>query len=637
MAVWTSAIRHKREAQMRKFTKMRVKITLASYMGRVIFIMGVCSLLYYLPSIAGLVGLTSIKIALNQLHDFYGLDFYALVFFVPVVYAAYVVGVYGAIIAALASMLILLPYSLLMVDSGTLLRPTSFAIILSAVGAVVAMLQKSDEQRRRGMGELECLYSIGKAADEAENTDRFLFSVIEIIPRTMGGHGIARVKIAFRDSVYQRGLEQSANKIKEDLVVGGEALGYVELYSTTRGRQYLNRENQFARTLVERIGGALRGIELGQSLKNYYEQLEDMVEKRTSDLEKAHEKLRLLSNTVKSSIDGITLTDMSGNLTFANEAAQRMWGYSLEEFSAMSFARLYSAPEQQLLAEKVIPDSRANAWNGELTAVTKDGRRFPVLVTTSPVRDESGNAVAIVGVHRDVTETKEMRDKLIRSERLAAVGELASGVGHELRNPLNVIRNCVYLINMTLNGNASEEATSALKLLDQQVDVSNRIVTDLLDFTRVRVPSRARVDLNNLVKDSLSWIAVPESIAVMRGLDGNSPQVFVDAEQVSRGFVNIISNAVQAMPGKGELKINTGADGSYAWVSFADTGCGISEENLKKLFEPLFTTKPKGIGLGLAITRRLVEQNEGQISVASQVNKGTTFTVKLPLHQKEVV
>ncbi len=174
-------------------------------------------------------------------------------------------------------------------------------------------------------------------------------------------------------------------------------------------------------------------------------------------------------------------------------------------------------------------------------------------------------------------------------------------------------------------------------MLDQQVDISNRIVTDLLDFTRVRAPSRAKVDLNNLVKDSLSWVTVPETIAVVPDLDGNSPQVFVDAEQVGRGFANIISNAIQAMPGKGELRISTGVDDSYAWVNFADTGCGIPEENLKKIFEPLFTTKPKGIGLGLAITKRLFEQNKGQIAVASQVGKGTAFTVKFLMYQKEAI
>ena len=111
-------------------------------------------------------------------------------------------------------------------------------------------------------------------------------------------------------------------------------------------------------------------------------------------------------------------------------------------------------------------------------------------------------------------------------------------------------------------------------------------------------------------------------------------EVNADVEQIGRVFTNIISNAVQAMNGKGELKIDTDRQDSYASVTFTDTGCGIPEENMEKIFEPLFTTKPKGIGLGLAITRRLVEQNQGKIAVTSQAGKGTTFTVSLPLENR---
>jgi len=110
----------------------------------------------------------------------------------------------------------------------------------------------------------------------------------------------------------------------------------------------------------------------------------------------------------------------------------------------------------------------------------------------------------------------------------------------------------------------------------------------------------------------------------------------VDAEQVGRAFANIIANAVQSMTGKGELRLSTDIKGDHAWVKFEDTGCGISEENLDKIFEPLFTTKPKGIGLGLAITKRLIKQNKGTIKVTSEVNKGTAFTIRLPLESKEV-
>jgi signal transduction histidine kinase len=227
-------------------------------------------------------------------------------------------------------------------------------------------------------------------------------------------------------------------------------------------------------------------------------------------------------------------------------------------------------------------------------------------------------------------ELEEVQEKLIRSERLAAVGELASGVGHELRNPLNVIRNCAYLLNTYLTEKGDEEALKTLEILDKQVDTANKIVTDLMDFTRVNPALPQPTDLNSLVKESLSNVTVPEDISIKSHLNGNSPQVLTDAAQIGRVFANIITNACQAMNNKGELVIESGSGGSLAWITFKDTGCGIPEENISKIFEPLFTTKPKGIGLGLAISKRLVEQNGGKIEVASEVGKGTTFKILLP-------
>lgn len=480
----------------------------------IIAIMVFCAIIYYLPVIGEQLGWTSALNTLNSFHNFYGIDFYGLMFFAPVVYAAYTLGVMPAVLTALIAMLVFLPHTIL-IDNypNALFKPTAFVIILSAVGAVVAMLQKSEQEHRQRMKEMKCLYDIGKAAEESRSMEAFLDKVVALIPQSMQYPEETRVRITFRDRVSQSpNFQKSSSKITEDLVVGGEVLGNIEIYST-RDNPYLKKRNHLTKTLAERISGAIRELELEQSLQSYYEQLEDEVEKRTKDLE-------------------------------------------------------------------------------------------------------------------------QVQEKLIRSERLAAVGELASGVGHELRNPLNVIRNCAYLLNMTLTDKGDEEAVNTLKVLDKQIDISNKIVTDLLDFTRIKPPSLTRVNLNNLIKESLSWVEIPEKIILTTKLNGNSFHVKADAEQAGRIFTNIISNAVQAMNGKGELKIDTGEEDGYVWTRFNDTGCGICEENLEKIFEPLFTTKPKGIGLGLAITKRLVEQNQGKIEVASQVDKGTTFTIKLPIEKR---
>jgi signal transduction histidine kinase len=238
-------------------------------------------------------------------------------------------------------------------------------------------------------------------------------------------------------------------------------------------------------------------------------------------------------------------------------------------------------------------------------------------------------------VERRTRDMEQVQEKLIRNERLAAVGELASGVGHELRNPLNVIRNCAYLLKLPLTEEDDAEAVNTLVLLDKQIDIANKIVTDLLDFTRITPPSPVRVELKTLINESLSWITVPPQITVQVHSNGNSRPVSTDPEQISRVFANIIANAIQAMyAGGGELNIETGEDGDFVRVEFRDTGGGIPAGNMEKIFEPLFTTKPKGIGLGLAISKRLVEQNGGKIEVVSQPGQGATFTVKLPLEKR---
>ncbi|MFH1169778.1 MAG: ATP-binding protein [Chloroflexota bacterium] len=485
-----------------------------NYLWHIAAMLAACSALYYLPAIASLAGWTSLHDVLSPIHNLYGIDFYVILFFAPVVYAAYVYGINGSLLTAFTAMLILVPYSVL-IDTypNALFKPTAFAIILSAVGAAVAILQRSDEERRRSMSELKCLYDIGKAAAESSSVEGFISSAIKLIPQAMAYPDEAHVRITVRDMVFQSpGFEETRSRIDEELALGDEVLGNLEIY-TVRSDTRMKRQDHLTRTLAERISGAIHSIELEHSLKGYYGQLEEMVEKRTRDLE-------------------------------------------------------------------------------------------------------------------------QIQEKLVRSERLAAVGELASGVGHELRNPLNVIRNCVYLLHMTLAEKADEEAADTLKVLDKQIDIANRIVTDLLDFTRIKPPTLTSVDLNSLVKECLSWITVPEDIAVSTSLDGSAPRISADAEQIGRAFANFISNATQAMNGKGgELKVSTGTEDGAAWVRFEDNGCGIPPENMGKIFEPLFTTKPKGIGLGLAITRRLIEQHSGTIEVKSQVGKGTTFTVRLPIQK----
>ncbi len=239
--------------------------------------------------------------------------------------------------------------------------------------------------------------------------------------------------------------------------------------------------------------------------------------------------------------------------------------------------------------------------------------------------------MTVTSFDRMTEELRDSQEQLVRKERLAVLGELAGGVSHELRNPLGAIKNAAYFLNMALK-KPEPEVKETLEILDREVDTSERIISDLLGFARVRPPTLRRVDINEIVQKAISRLTVPESVEMVTQLDEAVPKVLGDPDQLGQVFGNIIRNAIQAMPEGGQLTARTEAP-SPEWVvvSVADTGVGIPDENLSKLFQPLFTTKAKGIGLGLATSKGLVEAHGGIIEVESEVGKGSTFTVRMPI------
>ena len=242
----------------------------------------------------------------------------------------------------------------------------------------------------------------------------------------------------------------------------------------------------------------------------------------------------------------------------------------------------------------------------------------------------------------DITERKEMQERLVRTEKLAVLGQLAGGVGHELRNPLGAIKNAAYYLNMVLSeGEPEPEVKETLEILEKEVAMSEGIISSLLDFARTKPPILRKVDINEVLQEAMSRAAVPDDpqVEIVSQLDEELPAILADPHQLAQIFRNIILNGIQAMTEGGQLVIKTAQQSSpkseWVVVSITDTGSGIPQENLDKLFQPLFTTKAKGIGLGLAVTKTLVEGHRGTIEVESEEDKGSTFTVRLPRGREE--
>jgi two-component system sensor kinase FixL len=373
-------------------------------------------------------------------------------------------------------------------------------------------------------------------------------------------------------------------------------------------------------------------------------------------LRESEKRFRSIAETAS---DAIIIFDSHENIFFWNQAAKIIFGYSAGETRGRLLAsimpqrfsevfrgemdRMISARESGLIGRAV-----------EMTGIRKNGSEFPLELTLATWRTKEEAFFTIIA--RDITERKRMQEalreyseqlegmveertrelreaqeRLLRQEKLAVLGQLAGGVGHELRNPLGAISNAVYFLNMVLE-ESDPEVKETLEILEKEVKTSEQIITGLLDFGRARPPTWRKADVNEIIQEALSRVTVPESVEVVSQLDETLPIILADPGQLGQVFGNIIVNAIQAMPEGGRLIIRSEVpDPEWVAVSFADTGVGISEESLDKIFEPLFTTKAKGIGLGLALVKILVEGHSGTIEVESQVGKGSTFTVRLPL------
>lgn len=236
-------------------------------------------------------------------------------------------------------------------------------------------------------------------------------------------------------------------------------------------------------------------------------------------------------------------------------------------------------------------------------------------------------------------QLKDTQEQLVRTEKLAAVGTLASGVSHELRNPLSSIKNAVFLLKRKLSRKVipdiDEKIEQFLDIMDKEIDRSTRIINDLLGFTRVAKPTRVRSDITTVVNESLSRAKITENIKVSKDFQPDLPMVMIDANQIGQILINLMENACQAMTEGGELRISIRKSKVFVEIDIGDSGCGISEKEVKKIFDPLFTTKPKGTGMGLAVCHGIIDKHNGSIDVKSQEGKGTNMIIKLPLEGED--
>ncbi|MFO8053508.1 MAG: PAS domain S-box protein [Candidatus Omnitrophota bacterium] len=230
---------------------------------------------------------------------------------------------------------------------------------------------------------------------------------------------------------------------------------------------------------------------------------------------------------------------------------------------------------------------------------------------------------------RAYSELKKIQEKLIQTEKLAALGKLSGIVAHDLRNPLGVIRNSIYILKKRLGDSKDPKIKRYLKVLDEEIVAADTIIEDVLSFTRLKNIKFLAVDLKKEAKRAIGKISIPDNIQLKTEINQDIPKIKGDKEQLQRVFINLINNAVEAMPEGGKLTVTVDSKDNFAYVVISDTGVGIKDKG--KIFEPMYSTKVHGSGLGLSACKNIVAAHQGQIEVKSKKDKGTTMLVKLPL------
>ena len=268
--------------------------------------------------------------------------------------------------------------------------------------------------------------------------------------------------------------------------------------------------------------------------------------------------------------------------------------------------------------------AQARAYDEDELLIFKDiGQR---------VADALSSMIMLKDLRENTKQLLAAQEELVRKEKLAVLGQVVCSVGHELRNPLGVMNNAVYFLKTVLS-EADPTVREYLDMIGAEIAGADRIVSDLLDSIRTKPPQWQTVDARELLRLTLKRCATPKQIEVVMDLPAGLPPLKVDPQQMQQVFYNLIKNGLDAMAGDGTLTIRAAEDeaGEKVQVSVRDTGSGITPEQMAKLFQPLYTTKARGVGLGLVVVKNLTEANGGRIEVASEPGKGTMFTVVLPV------
>ena len=346
---------------------------------------------------------------------------------------------------------------------------------------------------------------------------------------------------------------------------------------------------------------------------------------------------------------GLIALDLEGAITFANHAAAHLLDIDREDLLKKNIREIFATDDesQKSLRALFIHDKRIN--EKEVHFVQKKGSTIRVGFSSSQIHDENNNFDGVIILFRDLTEIHHLKMQIEKMERLALIGELSAGIAHEIRNPLAGIKASAQLLQENSNEDGFHQ--QVVERIIREVDKANKLLKEFFKFAKPSKPNLNFHDVD-LIIDGISLLLAPQlkkrDIVLKTNFADNLPEVYVDETQIEQVIINLFLNALDAMPNGGKLQIKTfrknisiiGIEDvkqqpvenqlNYVFIEIKDNGTGISSQNLSKIFNPFFTTKQNGLGLGLSICSRLVGENGGNLDIQSEQEMGTAVTVALP-------
>lgn len=351
-----------------------------------------------------------------------------------------------------------------------------------------------------------------------------------------------------------------------------------------------------------------------------------------------------LSGILENAVDSIITINERGMIESCNPATERVFGYATPEMIGqnvkMLMPPLYREAHDGYITNYLTTGTKKIIGIGrEVTGRRKDGSNFPMHLAVSEVH--LGQRRLFTGIVRDLTEQKRLEKQVLQTERLATIGKMAAKVAHEIRNPLSSISLNAELLEDEIGGYDevnTGEAKALLKSMIAEIDRVTALTEEYLQFSRLPQVNPTPGSLRQVLEEVLEFLRHDlnqKKIEVQWRGEKKLGETRFDRAQIRRVFLNIIRNAVEAMPKGGLLQVHLDEKEHHTVVNITDTGPGISEEIVAKIFEPFFTTKDFGTGLGLAIVQQIIDEHQGEISCQSKVGAGTTFSIALPLGKTE--